>query len=66
MTRALGVTLEQPVLGVRGEEGPHLVSRHQSVPGLGEHRVQVQLRAGVGAGHQAPLVVGQDLAKGEC
>lgn len=64
MTRALGVTLEQPLLGVGGEEGPHLVTRHQRVPGLGEQRVQVQLRAGVGAGHQAPLVVGQNLAMG--
>ena len=61
VTRALGVTLQQPMLGVWGEEGPHLVPGHQRVPRLGEQRVQVQLCAGVGARHQAPLVICQDL-----
>ena len=64
MARALGVALQQSVLGVWGEQGPHLVPGDQRVPRLGELGVQVQLSAGVGAGHQAPLVVSQDLDSG--
>ena len=64
VARALGVALQQPVLGVRGEQRPHLVPGDQRVPRLGELGVQVQLRAGVRARHQAPLVVSQDLGSG--
>ena len=61
-----GVTGQHTVLCVWRQHCPQLVSRQHRVPAVGEGRVNMKISPSVGARHQTPLVVCQNLDKCKC